>query len=304
MVQAFEIAKVEINSTDVIFFILELLLIVKVLNLNKIKNKTMKSLLLSATMISLLISCNIKSDNGFPGNIITKEGKGIIKTKQFELSFDEIKVSQSISAEIVKSNEEKVVVTAPDDIIDEILVESVNGKLVVKFKPNLNISAKNVAVKIFAKDFSRIEANSSADLKIKDHFVQDKTDIKVSSSGSISGNLEANNMSIDVSSSGTFSGQIWAVDLTSEVSSSGDANLSGKTKNAKFDVSSSGTINAQKVIAENAIINASSSGDASLSVSNQLMASASSSGDINITRKGSLNIVSKKESSGGSVNIR
>lgn len=264
----------------------------------------MKRLFITATIASLLVSCNIKTDNGFPTNFMTKDGKGIIKTKQYQLSFDEIKVSQSISAEIVKSDEEKVIVTAPEDIIDEILVESINGKLVIKFKPNLNISARNVSVKIFAKDFSRVEANSSADIKIKDQFTQEKTDVIVSSSASITGNLEANNFSIEVSSSGSFTGKIWAVDLQAEVGSSGDLNMSGKAKNANLSASSSGTLNAQKLVAQNAEIEASSSGDVSVSVSDQLNAAASSSGDINVTKKGNLNILSQKESSGGSISIQ
>ena len=171
------------------------------------------------------------------------------------------------------------------------------------FKPNVNISARNVAAKIFAKDFSKIEASSSADIKIKDKFTQDKTDIEVSSSAGISGDLEANDLSIEVSSSGTFSGQIWAVNLSSEVNSSGDIKISGKTKNAALDASSSGTLNAQNVIAENAEIETSSSGSVSVSVSRQLNASASSSGDISVTKKGNINIISQKESSGGSVTI-
>lgn len=262
-----------------------------------------KTLFLTAAMTSFLLSCNVKSDNGFPGNMVSKEGTGTIKTKEFKMSFDEIKVSQSISAEIVKSDEEKVVVTAPSDIIDEIEVNNSGGKLSIRFKPNLNISARNVAVKIFAKDFSRVEANSSADIKIKDKFTQEKTDVIVSSSASINGNLEANSVSIEVSSSASFTGEIWAVELQSEVGSSGDINISGKAKNANLSASSSGTLNAQKLTAQNAEIEASSSGDVSVSVSDQLNAAASSSGDINVTRKGNLNVMSQKESSGGSVSI-
>ena len=263
----------------------------------------MKSLLISASVAFILMSCNIKSDNGISFNMAPKEGKGIIKTQEFVKDFDEIKVAQSISAEVVKSDQEKVVISAPSDIIDDILVENTNGKLYIHFKPNVNISARNVAAKIFAKDFSKIEASSSADIKIKDKFTQDKTDIEVSSSAGISGDLEANDLSIEVSSSGTFSGQIWAVNLSSEVNSSGDIKISGKTKNAALDASSSGTLNAQNVIAENAEIETSSSGSVSVSVSQQLNASASSSGDISVTKKGNINIISQKESSGGSVTI-
>ena len=138
----------------------------------------MKTLFISifATFLALT-SCNVNSDSGFPFNIKQKEGTGIIKSKEFMMSFDEIKVAQSIKAEVVKSNEEKVVVTAPSDILDDILVENNNGQLYIHFKPNLNISARNIAVKIFAKDFSAVKASSSATIIIKDQFTQDKTDL-------------------------------------------------------------------------------------------------------------------------------
>lgn len=264
----------------------------------------MKTLSLSAFVAILFFnSCNIKSDNGFPENISSKEGTGIIKSKTIKMEFEGIKVAQSIKAEVVQSDEEKIVVTAPADIIEDVLVENISGKVYIHFKPSFNISARNVAVKIFAKDFSSLEASSSADIKVRDKFTQEKTDIEVSSSASISGNLEANEMSIDVSSSGEFSGEIWAVNLKSEVTSSGDIVISGKAKNTDFSVSSSGTLNAKKLTTENATITASSSGDVSISVSSQLNASASSSGDITVTRKGNLNVISQKESSGGSVSI-
>ncbi len=265
----------------------------------------MKTFTISAlTAVMALTSCNITTDNGFPFSLTSKEGTGVIKNKVYNLSFDEIHVAQSISAEVVKANEEKVVVTAPSDILDDVLVENINGELYIHFKPNLNISARNVAVKIFAKDFSAIKASSSAKITIKDQFTQDKTDIEISSSGSITGNLEANDVSLKASSSGSYSGKIWAVNFDGKVSSSAYVTLSGKAKNATIAASSSGSFNAKEMIAENADLKASSSGSVSLSVVNDVSASASSSGGIDITRKGSLNVVSKNESSGGSVSIQ
>ena len=267
--------------------------------------KIMKSPLIYACISLLFVSsCNIKTDNGFPFNIIPKEGTGIIKNKTYNFTFDEIKVAQSINAEIVKSNKEKIIVTAPSDILEDILVENSGGKLYIHFKPSINISARNVSVKIFAKDFSAVKASSSASIKIMDKFTQDRMEIKVSSSADISGNLEANEMSIDVSSSGNYTGKIWAVNLDSQVSSSGDIIISGKTKNATMKSSSSGTLNAKNVVAENAEVSASSSGNISLAVINQLNAKASSSGDINIFRKGNLYVSSQKESSGGKISIQ
>lgn len=264
----------------------------------------MKTLFITAAVSATMLSCSMKSDQVFPVNFTAKEGKGIIKTKQFEINFDEIKVAQSISAEVVKSDIEKVVITAPSDIMDDILVDNVDGKLFIHFKPHLNISARNVAAKIFVKDFTHLEATSSAKITVKNKFTQDKTNVEVSSSGSITGNLEANDLSVDVSSSGSFSGEIWAVNLKSQATSSGEVNFSGKAKNAEIQVSSSGTITGRNLVADQAEITASSSGIINISVANKVSASASSSGDISVYRKGNLNVISQKESSGGSVKIQ
>ncbi len=253
--------------------------------------------------ILLLTACNIKADNNYSFGLIQKEGTGVIKNKTYNISFDEIRVAQSINAEVVKATEEKVVVTAPSDILDDILVENINGQLYIHFKANLNISARNVAVKIFATDFSAIKASSSAKIIVKDQFTQDKMDIAVSSLGIIKGNLEANEMLIQASSSGSYSGKIWAVNLESKVSSSADVTVSGKTKNATIAASSSGSFKASDLITDNADLKASSSASIHLSVANELRTSASSSGQINITKNGAINVISQKESSGGRISI-
>ena len=254
-------------------------------------------------LLSMLLSCNINADGNKIFNIVPKQGKGPITDKTYNLEFDKIKVAQSIQAEVIKSDSEKVIISAPSDLMDDILVENSGGELYIHFKPGINISADRVKAKIFAKDFSGISASSSADIKIKDQFTQDKTSVKASSSGSISGDLEANDFAIDVSSSGSFSGKVWAVNLSAEASSSGDININGKAKNADFDVSSSGSLNAKDLVAENAILDASSSGSMQVSVSGALNASASSSGSVDVFSKGNLQITSQKESSGGSVSV-
>jgi len=261
------------------------------------------SVLLLSAMFAFS-ACNSKSEGNKIFNFVPKEGKGPIEDKEYNLDFDAISVAQSINAEIIKADTEKVIVTAPSDILNDILVEKTGDKLNIHFKPGLNLSAKKVSVKIFAKDFSKIEASSSADIKVRDKFTQDKTTIKVSSSASIDGDFEANDLEIDGSSSGSFSGKIWAVDLDVDVSSSADVNISGKAKKADMDASSSGSIDANSVTAEYAELKASSSGSINLSVSNTLSATANSGGSVDITKKGNLQVISKTENSGGSVDVR
>lgn len=238
-----------------------------------------------------------------PNSFNSKTAEGPIQSKVWDMSFDEIKVAESISAEIIKSDTEKVVISAPSDFLDDILVENEGGKLYIHFKPGIKLSAPNVTAKIYAKDFTKIEATLSASIILKNQFTQDRTEVEVSSSADITGDLEANDLKIEVSSGGTYKGKIWAVNFQADTGSSGDIKISGKAKNADLSSSSRGSINAEKLLAQNAEVHSSSNGDILVSVTDQLDASASSGGDVTVIKKGNLQVVNQNSSSGGKITV-
>lgn len=257
-----------------------------------------------------LASCNEKHDrnnkggNNWVEKVVNKE-IGPIQHKEFNGDFDEIQVSQAIEAEIIKSETEKVEISAPQNIINEILVENDGGKLHIHYKPGIRVmNIHKVTAKIYAKDFKKLVADSAAKIDVKDKFTQEKTDIEASSAGSISGNLEANDMDINISSSSNFSGKIWAVNLDVESSSGSSLDISGKAKKADISASSGSSISAKEVIADNVEADASSGASIEISAVSSVKAGASSGGSVDISKKGELKSVSKEESSGGSVNIQ
>lgn len=274
----------------------------------------MKTSIISMLALSLALTSCVKinterGENGkdgwdvFSGN----EGKEPITDKTVEGEIDEIKVSTSIDAEIFKSNTEKVVVSAPADIMQYIKVENNAGKVRIYIKSDFgkSISTKNVKAKFYVKDFTKVVADSSGDIKIVDAFTQDKVEINVYSSGNIEAtNLEANNFKIDVNSSGDFSGKIWAVNLEANASSSGDIIIHGKAKNATLQSSSSGDVKAKELMVENANLEASSSGDIAVSVSKSLNARATSSGEITVYKNGNLEQSNIQKSSAGNVYLK
>lgn len=264
-------------------------------------------------MSFVLTSCvKVKNENGekgkdgwefFSGN----KGNGTITEKTYDGDIDQIKVSTSIDAEVIKSDAEKVVISAPSDIMDNIKVALKGGVLAVYVDSGFgnNISTKNVKAKIYVKDFNQLSADSSADIKVLDTFTQDKVDVYISSSASIDvANLEANDLRIYTNSSGDFSGKIWAVNLGAYASSSGDINIFGKAKNATMDSNSSGDLKATDLIVENAILSASSSGDIITSVSKSFTANANSSGEITVYKKGNLEQTQIHKNSGGDVYLK
>lgn len=258
----------------------------------------------------LLASCNERHEKknrenkGWVDKVISKES-GPIKQKEFNGDFDEIEVSQAIDAEIIKSETERVVISAPENIINEVLVDNNGGKLHIHYKPGIRVmNTNNVTAKIYTKDFTKLNANSAAKITVKDKFTQDKTSVEVSSAASISGDLEANDFDITTDSSSNFSGKIWAVDLDIEASSGASIDISGKTKNAEVSSSSGSSVSAAGVVADHVKAEASSGASVQMSAVSSVKAEASSGGSVDISKKGPLQSITKEESSGGSVSIQ
>ena len=259
----------------------------------------------------LLASCDGRKekrhDSNEKGNWVEKvvsTDHGPVKEKEVTGDFDEIEVSQAIVAEIIKSDVEKVVISAPENIIDEILVDISGGKLHIHYRKGIRVmNNHNVSAKIYAKDFSKIEANSAAGITVKDKFVQDKMNIDVSSAGAVTGNLEANDFEISAGSSSGFTGKIWAVDLDIEASSGASIDLSGKAKKAEVSSSSGSSISAKDFVADNLRVDASSGASIDISAASSISAEASSGGSVSVYKKGNVTSVTKEESSGGSVSI-
>ncbi|MEN4761885.1 MULTISPECIES: DUF2807 domain-containing protein [unclassified Chryseobacterium] len=260
----------------------------------------------------LLSSCNEKHErrshendkNTWVEKVVSKDN-GPLKQKEISGDFDEIEVSQAINAEIIKSETERVVISAPESIINEVLVDIDGKELHIHYKPGIRVMNNNkVTAKIYTRDFTKLKANSAASINVKDKFTQEKTNIDISSAASISGDLEANDFEISVSSSSSYSGKIWAVDLDLDASSAASVDISGKAKNAEISSSSGSSVNAKDVIADNVKAESSSGSSIEISALSKVDADASSGGSVNVYKKGNVSTVNKRESSGGSVNIQ
>lgn len=244
-----------------------------------------------------------KEKSNWVEKVVTTDN-GPMKQREITGDFDEIEVSQAIDAEIIKSDVEKVVISAPQSIIDEVLVDNDGGSLHIHYKKGIRVmNSHNVSAKIYTKDFSKLNANSAASIAVKDKFVQEKVHVETSSAGSISGNLEANDFNLSVGSSSNFSGKIWAVDLDIEASSGASIDISGKAKNAEVSSSSGSSVSAKELIADHVKADASSGANVEISASSSVKAEASSGGSVNVYKKGNVTSVTKEESSGGSVTI-
>ena len=275
----------------------------------------MKIKLLSLVLLASIgnFSCiQTKGSDGANGSdimfshLLSDSGKGDVIEKSYDLSFNELEISTSLKAEVYKSDKERIVVYAPSDLMQYVVVKHSGGKVQVKIQTEnmKSISTDRMKIKVYAKNLTHLSANSSGNISLKDDFNFSDIDVKVSSSGAVKGNINGSAVNIQTSSSGNFNGNVNAKKLNLQTSSSGDISVKGKANQLTAQASSSGDINGSELTVESAVITTSSSADVTVGVSTSVTASASSSGDIRILKRGSLDIITKNESSSGSVSIQ
>lgn len=231
----------------------------------------MKKYILFIAVIILATSC-YRGKKG-SGNIITE-------TRNVQ-PFTAVHANTSIDVDVKQGSETSVVVEADDNLIKYVETIVEGNELKIRLK---NVSLWNhstIRVHVVSPKYTGFEATSSAQI------IGETT---ITSSDKIT--LKAN-------SSGKIEMQIDAPIVEADVSSSADIILSGRTKDVKADASSSGSLDLEKLQAETATAEASSSANISLFASVKINAKANSSGDIKY--KGGATDVVKSENSSGSV---
>jgi Putative auto-transporter adhesin, head GIN domain len=208
-------------------------------------------ILLCSTLLLLLNSCDYTSGSG---NIVTET--------RTVAGFSAIAVSNAITVEVKIGPATAVRVEADDNIIQHIVTNVSDGELSIKVKELHNFGDAHIKVYITTPDIESIKASSSAEVKVADVIKSDK---KLTFKASSSADIEA---------------EVDAPDVEAEANSSASVTLRGRTKNYKAEASSSGDIKSAELLSENADVDASSSGSATVHASVSLNAKASSSGSI------------------------
>lgn len=255
----------------------------------------------------VMASCANSYKESGSDSVFFNDNNGPITEKTYEGNIDEIKVATSIKAEVLKADTEKVVVSAPEEIMKYIKVDLSGGTLYIRVSGNIGrtTSTRNVKAVIYVKDFNVLRASSSASVKVKDAFQLNKLMVDVSSSASVqTEDLQARDFKIEATSSADFSGRVASENLLAEANSSGSISLSGKAVRGALEASSSGSIDAEGLTVENANLKANSSGTLRVGVAKSVTAEASSSGGITIYKRGTLEQINTEKNSGGGITIK
>ena len=194
--------------------------------------------------------------------LITAQNSG---EKDLE-TFRGVAVSSSVEAKLVKGDKNHIYVEVQNVDLNDVKVEIDDGILYVgKKNKNWNISWGNgkriKAIITYTDELSYLSASSSADLVADEIVYSDQLKIRVSSSGDM--NVEVDAQALDI-----------------DVSSSADLNIKGTAYKAQIVASNSADLNGKKLVVDEVKVTARNSADVYIYAKSKLKARANNSADI------------------------
>tara|TARA_R110002074_G_scaffold223009_1_gene393928 strand:- start:43244 stop:43969 length:726 start_codon:yes stop_codon:yes gene_type:complete len=235
---------------------------------------------LSALLLTGLItlSCSAqwgKTIKGNGNNVTIERSTG---------DYDGIAVSGWFDVDLVSGNEGEITLQGEENLLEYIITEVKDGKLVIKTEKGVNLKSSSwkseIRITVPVQSISSVSMSGSGDIVGKTKIKADKFSTAMSGSGDIT-------LDID---SGTIS---------ASMSGSGDITLSGTTKDFDATVSGSGDIEAYNLEADNVSATVSGSADIQVTAKKSIKARVSGSGDISY--RGNPEKVDTKTSGSGDI---
>jgi len=237
----------------------------------------MKKIILSTTIL-LLITFQTQAQWFFGG----EKGNGIMVTKTRTVkNYDKILVTGSFNVALVHGKEGELSIKMEENLVDFLITEVKDNKLIIKWKNNVNIrTQRGVHIVVPFKDLNEVKLTGSGDVVSSDIIRAVHFETLVSGSGNVALNINAKS-------------------IKSKVTGSGGIQLYGSTDNLNTLVTGSGDFNSYKLTAENVNATVTGSGDIQVIASKKLNAKVTGSGDI--TYKGNPEIQDFKITGSGDI---
>lgn len=228
-----------------------------------------------ALSVALLFSCqNFDLAPGLEG-----DGNVITESRNNDTAFTGIEISRGLELEIEQSDEQSITVVADKNLQDHISTDINNGILTITSDVNINnATSKKIIVKI--PKITSLQASSAAAITGKNVLKGQNIGLSTSSAGELKVSLEAEN-------------------VTAETSSGSTMILQGKALKLETDTSTGSTIDAEELLANDVIADASSDSNAKVSPIVSLKANANSGSHIQYHNDPK--ILNKNSGSGGSI---
>jgi hypothetical protein len=238
-------------------------------------------------------------------------------------SFNKISFAVPGNAYVKQGATQKVELEGRKEVLDRVEVIVDGGQLKIRSRErwgNWNWSREDrITVYITAKEIRGLSVAGSGDMEAQTKIVTGDLDLKVSGSGTLKAEVEANNVEAGVSGSGAIRMRGKCNNLYSNISGSGDVQAdvniankldvsiagsgklvaSGKANTVKTTISGSGRVRAADLEADICEVKIAGSGDVEINVKSELNANISGSGSVSY--RGNPNHVNANASGSGKV---
>lgn len=189
-------------------------------------------------------------------------------TETYDVSgFSKLDIGVRGTVSLSQGDTESLTITGPEDVVSDIEVEVINGRLTVDYGP------KNWIEQFFSGEEDAVEVEVS---------MSTVEEVMVSGGSEIIGAtpIEADNLRVGVSGAGEIDLQISANRLRSEISGAGEMNLEGSADTHDIDISGAGTVRAADLETSSSSIRVSGAGECEVYATSDLDVDVSGAGTV------------------------
>jgi len=226
---------------------------------------------MTVAMLMIFASCG--------KSVLPVKGNGDVTTELRSVSeFDKVSNEGEFDVYIIQDEVYSVTIEAESNLIGRIRTENHGSTLEISTRDNLKPSQPMKLI-IRTPHLNSIHLSGSGLIDLGS-IVTTALDVKLSGSGMISGEIEAEEVILDISGSGTSQITLHSEYLESHISGSGSLFFAGVVNTARLQISGSGTVKAFDLPMNTCQAGISGSGDMYVNVAEQLDVAISGSGSV------------------------
>ena len=224
--------------------------------------KLLKPIALLVFLLSTTISC------AQWGNGKKIKGNGdITSATRSTSSYEGLKAAGPMDFKLVEGKEGNISMKGDANLMEYIITEVNNNKLIVKVKDGYNLKpSKTIVITVPYKSISSVSLAGSGDIENIGTIKADELKVALAGSGDINLNVASNT-------------------LESAIAGSGDIKLKGSTKDLTSKIAGSGDFDGKALRSANVTIKISGSGNANVVCNGELTVRISGSGDVQYSGK-------------------
>ena len=223
-------------------------------------------LLKSVTCIVFLLSTTLSCAQWGNGKKVKGDGN-VTTINRSTKSYDGVKAAGPMDFELVQGSEGEIIIKGDSNLMEYIITEVKDNKLVVKTKDGYNLRpSQTILITIPYESISSVSLAGSGDIENSGTITSDEFKVSLAGSGDINLNVESKN-------------------LESAIAGSGDIKLKGSTNNLTTKITGSGDFDGKELNSTNVTAKITGSGNANVVCNGELNARITGSGDVKYSGK-------------------